>query len=269
MMWFILLVVCFYEVQGGPVGTLKVSDIQHDEGHVNSLKSGQPHLRIPSEIALDFEEDYAVQEGDLLLPSDRNAVEQLWPGVDGHLSVPYEIDSAIEGRTEDILKALNMISEKTCIHFLPHTNETDYLHFEYGKGCASYVGCMGGEQPLLVGPLCKVGNICHEILHSLGLHHEHSRFDRDDHITIVFENIASGKEDNFMKKEGNTLGLKYDLESILHYGNKYFSGNGKPTILPKESGVKIGQRAYLSDLDVQKLRKLYHCDYKEKEQAAS
>ncbi|XP_048037040.1 astacin-like metalloendopeptidase isoform X2 [Megalobrama amblycephala] len=221
MMWFVLLVMCFCEVQEVPADTLKVSDIQHDEGHINSLKSGQPNLRIPSETALDFEEDYAVQEGDLLLPSDRNAVNQLWPGVDGHLPVPYEIDSALESRTEDILKALNMISEKTCIEFLPHTKETDYLHFEKSNGCASYVGCMGG------------------------------------------------KEDNFMKKEGNTLGLKYDLESILHYGDKYFSRNGKPTILPKESGVKLGQRAYLSDLDVQKLRKLYHCDKKEGDQAAS
>lgn len=53
----------------------------------------------------------------------------------------------------------------------------------------------------------------------------------------------------------------YDVKhftSIL-FCSKYFSSNGKPTILPKESGVKIGQRAYLSDLDVQKLRKLYHC----------
>ncbi|XP_051764307.1 astacin-like metalloendopeptidase, partial [Ctenopharyngodon idella] len=256
-------------VEGGPVDTLKVSDIQYDEGHINSLKSGQPHLRRPSETVLDFEGDDAVQEGDLLLPSDRNAVKQLWAGVDGHLSVPYEIDFVLEDRTEDILKALNMISEKTCIQFLPHTNETDYLHFEYSNGCASYVGCMGGEQPVLIGPLCKVGNICHEILHALGLHHEHSRFDRGDHITIVYENIVPGKEDNFMKKEGNTLGLKYDLGSILHYGDNYFSSNGKPTILPKESAVKIGQRAYLSDLDVQKLRKLYHCDKTEEDRAAS
>ncbi len=39
-----------------------------------------------------------------------------------------------EDRTEDILKALNMISKNTCVRFHAHANEADYLHFEYGKG---------------------------------------------------------------------------------------------------------------------------------------
>ncbi|XDV54691.1 hypothetical protein PO909_022923 [Leuciscus waleckii] len=123
-----------------------------------------------------------------------------------------------------------MISEKTCIGFHPRTDEVDYLHFELSNGCASYVGCV-----------------------------EHSRRDRDDYITIFYENIASGKQDNFMEKAGDTLGLGYDLDSILHYGDKYFSSNGKPTIRPKEIGVKIGQRTHLSSLDVQRLWKLYQC----------
>ncbi|KAF4108583.1 zinc metalloproteinase nas-13-like [Onychostoma macrolepis] len=241
MLWLILLVACL------------------SEGYINSLKTGPPHLIQTSETQLDFEADYAVQEGDILLPTDRNAVSQLWAMVDGRLSVPYEINIDLEARTEDILNALNMISKKTCVRFHPRADETDYLHFEYGKGCASYVGCIGGEQPLLVGPKCKPGNICHEILHSLGFQHEHSRNDRGDHVTILNENIASGKEDNFLKRRGKTLGLKYDLDSIMHYGTNYFSRNGKPTIEPKKSGVTIGQRSYLSDLDVQRIRKLYNC----------
>ncbi|XP_058644331.1 low choriolytic enzyme-like [Onychostoma macrolepis] len=242
MLWLILLVACL------------------SEGYINSLKTGPPHLIQTSETQLDFEADYAVQEGDILLPTDRNAVSQLWAMVDGRLSVPYKINITLKDRTEDILNALNMISKKTCVRFHPHDNETDYLHFEYGKGCASYVGCIGGEQPLLIGTKCKSGNICHEILHSLGFHHEHSRNDRGDHVTILNENIASGRENNFLKRKGNTLGLKYDPESIMHYGNNYFSRNGKPTIEPKESGVTIGQRSRLSDLDVQRIRKLYNCD---------
>ncbi|XP_052424158.1 alpha-2B adrenergic receptor isoform X2 [Carassius gibelio] len=152
-----------------------------------------------------------------------------------------------------------MISQKTCVRFHPHANETDYLHFVYAKGCASYVGCLGGEQSLLIGPRCTVGNICHEIIHSLGFYHEHTRYDRGDHVTILEENIAPGKEINFVKRKGNTLGLNYDPESIMHYGNNYFSSNGMPTIEPKEKGLKIGQRTHLSDLDVQKIKKLYHC----------
>ncbi|KAL1266236.1 hypothetical protein QQF64_001911 [Cirrhinus molitorella] len=258
MLWLVLLTLVgwFCEVWGTPVDTLKATDIRHDE----ALQSGQHHLIKPTEILMDLEGDYAVMEGDMLLPNDRNAVSELWPEVNGSLSVPYEIDFLIEDRTEDILDALSMISEKTCVRFHPHANETDFLHFEYGNGCASYVGCFGGEQPLLIGPHCKVGNICHEVLHSLGFHHEHSRNDRGDYITILKENISSGKEDNFQTRNGNTLSLQYDLNSIMHYGNNFFSSNGKPTILPKESGVMIGQRTHLSVLDVQRVRRLYHCD---------
>lgn len=58
--------------------------------------------------------------------------------------------------------------------------------------CASYVGFIGGAQPVLVGPLCFMGNIVHEILHALGFHHEHTRKDRDQYITILSHNIMEG-----------------------------------------------------------------------------
>lgn len=41
----------------------------------------------------------------------------------------------------------------------------------------------------------------------------------------------TGKEDNFMEKAGNTLGLEYDLESILHYGEYVFQSKRNPEIV--------------------------------------
>ncbi|XP_051539131.1 astacin-like metalloendopeptidase [Myxocyprinus asiaticus] len=247
------------KVWGHPVDNHMISEIQNDEGYINLQRGTHPYVPRHSETLTELEGDYAVQEGDLLLSSDRNAVSDLWPQVDGNVSIPYKIDFELADRTDVILKALKMISEKTCIRFHQHINEMDYLLFSYSKGCASYVGCVGGEQPVLIGPPCGAGNICHEVLHSLGLHHEHSRHDRGDHITILYENISPGKESNFAEKVGDTLGLQYDLGSLLHYGAYYFSSNGKPTIVAKNSRVQIGQRTHMSDLDVKKIRKLYHC----------
>ncbi|XP_016342812.1 zinc metalloproteinase nas-13-like [Sinocyclocheilus anshuiensis] len=110
----------------------------------------------------------------------------------------------------------------------------------------------GGEQPLLIGPNVKLGTSATRSFTT--------SIPDMTVVIILSKNIASGKEDNFVKKKGNTLGLKYDLESIMHYGNNYFSRNGMPTIEPKESSVTIGQRSHLSDLDVQRIRRLYHCD---------
>lgn len=59
--------------------------------------------------------------------------------------------------------------------------------------CASFVGCRGGVQPIYLSDSCSVGNLCHEIVHALGLHHEHTRVDRDRYITVQWQNILPGR----------------------------------------------------------------------------
>ncbi len=46
---------------------------------------------------------------------------------------------------------------------------------------------------------------------------------------------------------------------MMHYGPKAFTTNGQPTIIPKQSGVDIGQREGFSEVDIRKVNKLYHC----------
>ncbi|XP_033931648.1 zinc metalloproteinase nas-14-like [Pseudochaenichthys georgianus] len=137
--------------------------------------------------------------------------------------------------------------------------ELNYIEFRNGKGCSSYVGCVGGAQALYSAPSCSVGNVCHEIIHALGLHHEHNRRDRDQYISVEWSNIMPGKRSNFEVKQGDTQNLPYDLNSIMYYEEYYFSQDGSPTVLSKTSGVQIGQRTHLSELDVLRLNSLYHC----------
>uniref|UniRef100_A0A3Q4B7R5 Metalloendopeptidase n=1 Tax=Mola mola TaxID=94237 RepID=A0A3Q4B7R5_MOLML len=155
-------------------------------------------------------------------------------------------------RTDDVLSAMAMISEHTCVSFHRRTSEANYL-------CASYVGFISGEQSLFVGPLCIVGNIVHEILHALGFHHEHTRKDRTQHIKILSHNIMKGKEKNFAMQDGETFGLSYDTKSIMHYGSGYFSVNGLPTIVPLVEVDNMGQRVKMTEADIQRVRRLYNC----------
>nr|XP_019938139.1 PREDICTED: low choriolytic enzyme-like [Paralichthys olivaceus] len=200
--------------------------------------------------------NYAVLEGDMMLSTDRNAVGHTWPTQ----KIPYVISLELASRTEDILSAIAMVTEHTCLTFHKRTTETNHLLFKIGKGCASYVGLVGGEQPVFVAPQCIIGNIVHEILHALGFHHEHTRMDREQYITIFPDNIMKGMQRNFNKQQGNTFNLPYDITSIMHYGGGFFSANGQPTIVSIKDIKEMGQRAKMTQLDIQKVRHLYKCD---------
>lgn len=66
---------------------------------------------------------------------------------------------------------------------------------------------------------------------------------REAQLTVlsIFEVIFFiGKRRNFRKYSRSTidsLGTKYDYGSIMHYGSKAFSKNGRVTIKVKRSGV--------------------------------
>lgn len=65
-----------------------------------------------------------------------------------------------------------------------------------------------------------------------------SVYNRDEYVTIQWENVQPGLEDQFMKfsnSEVTFFNISYDYLSVMHYGAYYFSKNGKPTIVPKVS----------------------------------
>ena len=64
--------------------------------------------------------------------------------------------------------------------------------------------------------------------------HEQSRPDRDSYVRIIWDNIKDGLESQFRLATGSlTYDVPYDGLSVMHYGNYYFSKNGKRTIASK------------------------------------
>ena len=95
-------------------------------------------------------------------------------------------------------------------------------------------------------------------MHAVGIFHEQSRADRDDHVKIAFQNIEEDNCHNFAKYDFNEiqhLDTPYDLSkcysskpvgriqltfayysgSVMHYGAYDFTKNGKPTIYVKKN----------------------------------
>ena len=114
---------------------------------------------------------------------------------------------------------------------------------------------VGGKQPINLADACSTGNVIHEIGHAIGLFHEQSRLDRDNYITVQWDNIRSGYEHNFYNISRYSLNVgdhtdELDFSSIMMYPSYAFTSNGLPTITKKDGSTFSSQRSSLSSGDV-------------------
>jgi hypothetical protein len=102
----------------------------------------------------------------------------------------------------------------------------------------------------------------------LGFDHEHSRLDRDQHISIFLNNTNKKLSANFEKNLNPqpVLDTPYDFYSVTHYDSDALQINSKsPTILSKipalisDNFELFHKRETLSPIDIHKVQSLYKC----------
>lgn len=82
---------------------------------------------------------------------------------------------------------------------------------------------------------------------ALGFYHMQSAYDRDEYVTIHWDNLSPGKEHNFNKYtdfEITHFNTTYDYYSVMHYGPYGFSKNGNATIVPTVSWIFSNQKDF-------------------------
>lgn len=259
-----------------PAGTAEVYQVPQAPRHIGSAWLFLPGSSAQQQVNFATVGGNAILEGDVMLgPATslplrygipwQSSLERksavavasrsyLWPGGE----IPYAIDSSAQGKLAAITWALRVF-DGTPIRLRPRTSaDRDYVVFrELGSGCWSYLGRQGGPQDIDVST-CGGGNIAHELMHAAGFYHEQSRGDRDDYITILWDEIAPEMRSNFDKRDarGQDIG-PYDYDSIMHYPTHAGSRSGNPTIVPRVANARIGQRDGLSSLDRAAIDVLY------------
>jgi hypothetical protein len=221
---------------------------------------------------------YRLVEGDILVP-DRPGSDatwstacDLWP--EGLVYFEFD-DNVVTDNRNRMREAMDEVIGVCGVVFLPRLDEENYVHIYLSTANASPVGMEGGEQGLYIHNFDVRFIMVHELLHTLGFWHEQSRPDRDTYIEVIEENIEPGFEHNFQIEIESGIVGGYDFESLMHYGECYFSvcGGTCGTILcalqPHQGRTivmrpgyeqwqdVIGQREYLSDADIAGLRHLY------------
>ena len=212
------------------------------------------------------------------LQSD-SARPQPWP--DG--IIPYDISKLTKKQQSLALRAMQRwVDTGAKITFIPHTTETEYVNFTGRTNTGnntSHVGFIKGERTDINITAFWWRDLewmpAHELGHVLGFFHEHQRWDRDQFVTIHYENIKPGRAHDYdwiARTNWIVSSTPYDYYSIMHYRvcwasqceNECIDAVGASPcavispVDPKYDGV-IGQWTdnHLSALDAVKVRLVY------------
>jgi hypothetical protein len=223
--------------------------------------------RPPETLIFRMEDGVAVVQGDVVVGelvnddgTETGLVRAPTVGLWASNVIPFFIAQNLR-EPERVLRALELFSN-TVIRFVPFTDQEDVMVFEEGTGvCKSYVGSVGGKQPLWIAPGCQPDDIAHEILHALGFVHEQNRIDRDQFISLFPDNIEEQYQDNFYRLPEELMKVSgltgFDFESLMIYPVSMFSKNGQPTMQSRIPGQEIQPSRGLSAKDIERVNKAY------------
>lgn len=254
---------------GANEGRIHSSDAADDVGSYDSLRPpGTP-------------KGYVLIEGDILLPEEVLLTNSYNPGSAWPEGIiPFSFDPALtESNKVAMRQAMDLlIGSAADVQFIYRTNEPDYIYVTIseisGVSYSDNVGKKpnGGQQVVAINSSSwdTPYVIAHELLHALGFYHEQSRPDRDQYVTIEWDNVeddASSRYQFRLADGSDTLDTPYDYTSIMHYGPCSFtkctscsSSNAScrtiTTLNPAFQSI-IGNRSKFGLYDIEDLRRVY------------
>uniref|UniRef100_A0A0M3HXD4 Metalloendopeptidase n=2 Tax=Ascaris TaxID=6251 RepID=A0A0M3HXD4_ASCLU len=188
--------------------------------------------------------------------------------------IPYIVSGQYDPEELAIINAaMNRIERNTCIRFEKRNNEEDFLDLQnkIGHGCYTTVGRLHGRNVLMLEAnnmvtCIEYDIVIHELMHVIGLWHEHMRHDRGNYIRVRYDNIEPRFHPQFdmvPESESETFGIKYNYRSVMHYGKNAFSKTRRmvsiETLDPRYQDV-IGKATDAAPSDYYRICAIYECE---------
>jgi len=173
-------------------------------------------------------------------------IGKLWPGV-----IPWS--TADSDLRPDIQRSLGKLERSSNLRFVERVGQAAYIHFtKHANICEGLapIGYGGGKSVVQISDPQKPGTFCwnyerdanvmHEVLHAVGLTHEHTREDRGHHVNYQANNVKAGQEQNFDQRPYDVRldSHPYDIDSIMHYNSKAFSKDGTSYTLMRKNRLE-------------------------------
>ena len=147
-----------------------------------------------------------------------------WPGG----VIPYDLSKLTEAQRKTVQAALKRWTDTGAnISFVSRTNQAEYVYFTGNTNAGnntSHIGFRAGTRSEVnITPFWwrqQEWMPVHELGHVLGFFHEHSRWDRDEYLTVHYEHIKPGRQSDYdwiPKTNWLVSSTPYDYRSIMHY----------------------------------------------------
>ncbi|OCA79984.1 hypothetical protein BBH99_04960 [Chryseobacterium contaminans] len=214
------------------------TETQTNAANTANLKKGQLDGQ---EITYERKNGMNFFQGDIVL-SDKQLTEggvaskggatfSRWPNRTIYYTIASNMGSI---NVNKINTAVSEYNSKTNVRWVQRTNQSNYVEFIFGSSNGSdgwaHIGYQGGKQTISLDQYISVGSVIHEMGHTVGLYHEHARKDRDQYVSIQWNNIQDGQAYNFNKYTSGTDIGPFNINSVMMYWPNSYSKNGLPTI---------------------------------------
>lgn len=176
----------------------------------------------------------------------RTNIHRFWPGGIVNYCVYPGMPAAWKQTVHDVLWQMSEELPLDFNHDCSLTLMSDFILIMQDDGrtgaSSDEIGMDGGSQTITFYSAPNDYLVRHEMLHAVGLYHEHERSDRDTYVDVREECIDEDEWDNAYAIDDDAIIYSiYDYRSIMHYDTGSWCASSRPSScnIPHDSGETL------------------------------